>query len=101
MAGQATIGGSTEFAQRVAELYCELRDNLYRHLVAHGVRPQVAQELTQETFLRLHGAMLEGSDIANPRGWVFTVAHHLAVNHRRRRHEQELPDEIELASTAE
>jgi len=100
MAERALMGGRTDHAKRVAELYCELRDDLYRHLVANGIRPQVSQELTQEAFLRLHGALLEGGDIANPRGWVFTVAHNLAVNSRRRP-EQDLPDDIELAATAE
>ena len=101
MAGQATLDGRTDQAKRVAELYCELREDIYRHLVANGIRAHVAQELAQEAFLRLHSALLKGVEIANPRAWVFTVAHNLAVNNLRRRQEHGLADGIEPVSTAE
>jgi RNA polymerase sigma-70 factor (ECF subfamily) len=101
MADLAILDRRRDHAERVAELYSELRNDLYRHLVANGARPQVAQDLAQEAFLRLHAALLDGTEVLNPRAWVFTVAHNLAANHRRRPAEHDLPDEINLASTSE
>lgn len=84
MAQNAECEGRTDPSTRVAELYCELRDELYRRLVANGIRPHLAQELTQATFLRLHASLIDGNNILNSRAWVFTVAHNLALNSRRR-----------------
>jgi RNA polymerase sigma-70 factor (ECF subfamily) len=90
--------GQTE---RVAELYEELRDDVYRYLAATGIQPQTSQELTQDAFLRLHAALLDGNTITNPRAWIFTVARNLAVNSRRRPEPGGSGEEVDLVSTAE
>jgi RNA polymerase sigma-70 factor (ECF subfamily) len=101
MAEKAVLQIKADRAARVTELYRELREDLYRYLVATGIRPHAAQEFTQETFLRLHVAFEEGNALENPRAWAFAVAHNLAVNSRRRENEQDLNGNVEVASTAE
>src|SRR6476646_7560579 len=101
MAREEALLAQAEHSERVAELYEELRDDVYRYLVATGMRPQAAQELTQEAFLRLHATLLEGNSISSPRAWIFTVARNLAVNSRRRPAPSGSGDEIALVSTAE
>ena len=38
--------------------------------------------MTQESFLKFYVALREGQQIENPRAWLYTVAHNLAVNAR-------------------
>jgi RNA polymerase sigma-70 factor (ECF subfamily) len=63
--------------------YQEERDSIYRYLVSLGTNPSEAQDLTQETFLKLYVALRNRNQIENIRPWLFTVASNLAMNHRR------------------
>jgi RNA polymerase sigma-70 factor (ECF subfamily) len=67
----------------VSQAYEENRDAIYRYLVALGTRPSVAQDLTQELFLKLYATIGKGKQIQNVRAWMFTVASNLALNHLR------------------
>jgi len=70
---------------RVTELFQRLRGSVYRYLVAVIQDPSVAEEITQETFLRLYCCLRERKTISSVRPWVFRVAHNLALNERTRR----------------
>lgn len=98
MAREAVLGAG--HAADVGVLYEEIRDNVYRYLVASGIRAPAAQEFTQEAFLRLHAALLNGSTVANPRAWIFTVAHNLAVNSHRRPQESAPADDLDRIASA-
>jgi RNA polymerase sigma-70 factor (ECF subfamily) len=51
-----------------------------------------AQELTQETFIRMYRALVRGERWENPRAWLYRVASRLATDdYRRRRLLQWLP----------
>ena len=67
----------------VSRAYEENRDVIYRYLVALGTEPSVAQDLTQELFLKLYSTIGRGKQIRNVRAWMFTVASNLALNHLR------------------
>jgi RNA polymerase sigma-70 factor (ECF subfamily) len=67
----------------VSRSYEEYRNGIYRYLVALGIEPSVAQDVTQELFLKLFVAVCKGTQIQNVRAWVFTVASHLALSHVR------------------
>ncbi len=69
-------------ADRVAGSYESNREAVYRYLVVRGVEPGVAQEITQEAFLRLHTELTAGRDVRNDRAWVFAVAHNLGESWR-------------------
>ena len=45
---------------RVAQLFSEARDDVYRYLVSLGLNPAQAQEETQEAFLRLYVTLKKG-----------------------------------------
>jgi RNA polymerase sigma-70 factor, ECF subfamily len=64
----------------VTRLFEQLRLPVYRYLVTCYRQPTDAEEITQEVFLRLYGALADGQRIENPRAWAFRVAHNLAVN---------------------
>jgi RNA polymerase sigma-70 factor, ECF subfamily len=66
---------------QVIRLYEEARQDVYHYLLRLGLGPAQAQEGAQETFLRLYAALNRGDNILNSRGWIFRVAHNLAMDH--------------------
>jgi RNA polymerase sigma-70 factor (ECF subfamily) len=80
----ADIPTCTAARQTVADLYATERDDLYRYLVSSGVEPAQAQDAAQEAFLRLYVALRDGASINTPKGWIYRVAHNLAVDSLRR-----------------
>jgi RNA polymerase sigma-70 factor (ECF subfamily) len=70
--------------RHVAELYDTLRVPVFRYLVSLGVAAGEADEILQETFLRAYRHLQGAKTDPNLRGWVFRVAHNLAVNHHKK-----------------
>jgi RNA polymerase sigma-70 factor, ECF subfamily len=83
---------------QVAQLFQEVRDDVYRYLLSLGLHPPQAQEATQEVFLRLYVTLKKGEDIQNPRGWIFRVAHNLGLKIRAKQSTQ-APFDAELELT--
>ncbi len=87
----------SELQDRVAKLFEETREDVYRYLLTLGLHPPSAQEAVQEVFLRLYTALKKGEDIQNPRGWVFRVAHNYGLKQRgRQASEAPFDPEMEL-----
>ena len=66
--------------QRILALYDEYRPGLFRYLRSMRLSQEWAEEVIQETFMRLTFKLLERDDIENINGWVVRVAHNLAVD---------------------
>ncbi len=79
--------------ERTSRLYVAARDDVFRYLIAMGVSPAHAQDLVQESFLRLYERLAEGERIQEPRAWLFRVAHNLGLNARARERAFESFDE--------
>ena len=62
----------------------ELRQPLLRYLRCAGLRREDAEEIVQETFLRLQQHLSRGGGRSNLRGWLFQVARNLARNQVKR-----------------
>src|SRR6267143_6269879 len=64
---------------------------LYQHhsrevwalVYARWLNADVAQDIMQETFLRLWKQRQDGGDIINPRAWLLRVARNLAEDHAK------------------
>jgi RNA polymerase sigma-70 factor (ECF subfamily) len=67
---------------KVAELFQDLRPDVYRYLLTLGLHPPQAQEATQEVFLRLYVTLRRHDDVRNPKAWIFRVAHNLGLKIR-------------------
>jgi RNA polymerase sigma-70 factor (ECF subfamily) len=75
----------------LAALFNAEESGLLRFAIGLVGRRSVAEELVQETFLRLHQVWEE---VENPRGWLYRSLRNLALNHLRdRKPESELPEE--------
>ena len=73
---------SSEAAQGLFE---EHGAAVYRFAVVLARHHQDAEDVVQETFLKLLRHLEAGGDATNLRGWLFTVAAHAARDRQRRR----------------
>jgi RNA polymerase sigma-70 factor (ECF subfamily) len=82
--GEPVLSKSERLNERVTALYEAHRDGIYRFLVAQGISPAVAQEVTQDVFVKLFIALRDGVEILSEQGWLYGVAAKSAVSHWRR-----------------
>ncbi len=66
--------------KKTIEQYDELRSFLRRYLSCVGLEPQEAEDIIQETFLKLLEGLGGEMKVKNLRGWTFRVAHNLTAN---------------------
>jgi RNA polymerase sigma-70 factor, ECF subfamily len=53
---------------------------LKRYACFLGIEPEAAEDLVQESFLKLYQHLLGGGDRSNLRAWLYRVVHNLARN---------------------
>ena len=73
-------GGRSNMQKKTIEQYDELRSFLRRYLSCVGLEPQEAEDIIQETFLKLLEGLGGEMKVKNLRGWTFRVAHNLTAN---------------------
>jgi len=67
-------------------LFDQYRDPLFRFVLSVGLPVQDGEEIIQEVFLALFRHLREGRSRRNLPGWLFTVAHNLALKQRQINH---------------
>lgn len=80
----------------VVELFDRFRERLLRYLLNFQLPVADAEEVIQEVFLALFLHLRSGKSRENLRGWLFRVAHNLALKRRQRERSasfEELPVE--------
>jgi RNA polymerase sigma-70 factor, ECF subfamily len=68
----------------VVALFDQFRDPLLRYLLGFGIGIADGEEVIQEVFLVLFQHLQRGKSRENLRGWLFRVAHNLALKKRSR-----------------
>ncbi len=76
--------GSAGLRERVGECFIDLRAPMYRYLCSCGAHPAIAEEIVQESFLRLYRHLHGGNQVADLRSWVFHAAHNLLIDEIRK-----------------
>lgn len=76
--------GTSSLRQQVSSVFELLREPVYHYLLTLLNNTSEAEDLTQETFLRLYLCLRRGETIVNARAWLFRVAHNLAINQATR-----------------
>ncbi len=69
--------------QRIIDLYDHLRPSLRAYLCCLGMSSDQAEDVIQDTFLRLVRHRFEPGAADNLRAWVFRVAHNLCMDIHR------------------
>ena len=72
-------------ASETEQLFGENRDSLVRYLRYHLDDQSEAEDIAQETFVRFFQARSRDEEIAQPRAWLYRVAHNLLVDYGRKR----------------
>ena len=90
--GGATLPGVSVPAEGLAAApasFEALFESYYRPLASFLFRmlndAQLAQDITQDCFVKLHLAMKSGQSLENVRAWLYRVATNAALDERRRR----------------
>jgi RNA polymerase sigma-70 factor (ECF subfamily) len=65
----------------VVRHFDELWEKLARYVLSLGVPSRDVEDILQEVFLALFGHIMRGKPRTHLRGWVFRVAHNLALKH--------------------
>jgi RNA polymerase sigma-70 factor, ECF subfamily len=68
--------------REVMELFEQFRDPLLRYALSFGIPVHDAEEVIQEVFLSLFRHLQLGRSRRNLRGWIYRVAHNLALRQR-------------------
>lgn len=80
----------------VARHFVVLRDRVYWYLRRRDCSPLDAEEITQETFLRLHRVLMEGTHVQDVLFWTLAVSRRIATD-RFRHCQYERPLLVELS----
>lgn len=68
----------------VVDLFAECGSPLRRYVGSFGIGAPDTEDVVQDVFLSLFRHVQQGKSSRNLRGWLFTVAHNLALKHRAR-----------------
>jgi RNA polymerase sigma-70 factor (ECF subfamily) len=74
--------------EQIISLFDELRIPLLRYLAGFPLRLQDSEDVIQEVFLALFRYLRNGNSCQNVRGWLFRVAHNLALKKHQRSRSQ-------------
>lgn len=83
---------SSPLEEEVVCLFEQLRNRLLRYLLSLGLSAHDGEEIIQEVFLLLFQHLQSGKPRQNLRGWVFRVAHNLALKQRSRQSLQSMTE---------
>jgi len=89
-------GGDTEGIARLVERY---QHRLYRYLLRLVSRPSTAEDLFQQTWMRVIERIQHYDPRRSFEGWLFAVAHNLAIDHLRRRQPESLDEPLPSGET--
>ncbi len=89
-ASRGSGDGFSPLEEQLLALFDELREPLLRYLLSLGLAPQRSEEILQDTFLKLFEHLQSSRSDSNLRGWLFRVAHNLALQDLRGRRREML-----------
>ena len=73
---------TSEVESEVINLFDHFRNRLLRYVLSFGIPVHDGEEIIQEVFLSLFKHLRRGKSRRNLAGWVFRVAHNLALKQR-------------------
>jgi RNA polymerase sigma-70 factor, ECF subfamily len=82
-ASSASAAKPSEIECEVLNLFEQFRNPLLRYVLSFGASVHDAEEITQEVFLALFRHLQLRRSRKNLRGWIFRVAHNLALKQRQ------------------
>lgn len=90
-------GRQPDVEAEVLALFDECGAPLLRYVGAFGVRAPDTEDVVQDVFLSLFRHVQLGRPRTNLRGWLFRVAHNLALKHRQRTRKRQLTETMDVS----
>jgi RNA polymerase sigma-70 factor (ECF subfamily) len=87
----------TEVEAEVLALFDECGRSLLRYVGSFGVSVHDTEDVVQDVFLSLFRHVQLGKPRTNLRGWLFSVAHNLALKQRMRTRKRQANEELVVA----
>jgi RNA polymerase sigma-70 factor (ECF subfamily) len=91
----ALPAASPDTASEVVVLFDQFRERLLRYVLSMGVSVSDGEDIIQEVFLSLFRHLRLGKSRSNLPGWIFRVAHNLALKQRNRKQKLETRTELD------
>jgi len=91
----------TDVESSILALLAECSPSLRRYVGSLGLRASDAEDLVQDVFLSLFRHLQQEKPRGNLKGWLFTVAHRLALKHRVRSKRRRESIDGDFAAAAE
>lgn len=85
-----------ETREKILALYDDYRPRLFRYLASLHLGRDSADEVIQETFMRLTAELLKANEIENVQGWIVRVAHNLAIDLLKKQRDPQIATETAL-----
>jgi len=93
-------GRHADVEAEVLALFDECGAPLLRYVGAFGVNAPDTEDVVQDVFLSLFRHVQLGRPRTNLRGWLFRVAHNLALKHRLRTRRRELTEVMDVSEAS-
>jgi RNA polymerase sigma factor (sigma-70 family) len=77
---QAPVRKDTGSGDTLEGLFADLESPLLGYALRLAGEREVAEDIVQEAFMKLHGQF---DEVREPRRWLYRTVHNLALNHRR------------------
>ena len=79
-----------EYKDQFLDIYDRYASDLYRFCLLKVSRREVAEDLTQEVFMKYWQQVRQGTEIGNDRALLYTIARNLVIDWYRKKKEQSL-----------
>ena len=90
---------ATDVEAEVLALFDECGRPLLRYVGSFGVSVPDTEDVVQDVFLSLFHHVQSGKPRTNLRGWLFSVAHNLALKQRMRARRRQANEDLIVAPT--
>jgi RNA polymerase sigma-70 factor (ECF subfamily) len=88
---------STRIEEEVVELFDLYRNRIFRYTLSFGLSAHDGEDILQEVFLSLFRHLQLDRSRSSLRGWIFRVAHNLALKRRMNNQRPGMPIEFDDA----
>ncbi len=78
-----------------ADHFAEYGDAIFRFCIVKVSNVDIAEDMTQEVFMRYWGYLKAGTDVANPRALLYTIANNLAKDWYKKKKSDSLDDQMD------
>ena len=85
---------------RAEDIFARHHRDVFRFLARMTGNRDMADDLCQDVFLRVVRALQHGDPPTHERGWIFAIARHLLIDHRRHRRPGVDPADLRSASVS-